>query len=270
MEKRTNQNPTDQITSKDVLRLILLKKIKANAAYSARAFARDLGVSPAFITMVLNGKKKINLNRAVEIAQALKLAESDKQALIGSVLQENGLALEFKHKVDLEKIVSLSEEQFSVVADWYHFAILDLATTVDFQSSPQWIAKRLGLKAFEVEAAIHRLIKVGLMTKTGGVLKKSKSNIDLPTTRSTTAVREHHKQMMARASEQLEKTDQKSFQKRMICSVTFAASAKRIEQGRKKVLEFQQELADFMSGGDECDEVFQLNIQFFPHTRDSE
>jgi uncharacterized protein (TIGR02147 family) len=265
MEKQTS--PFE--TSKDILRQILLKKMKTNPAYSARAFARDIGVSPAFVTMILNGKKSINLNRAVEISQALKLADTEKHALLNATMHESGMDLQVKSKLDRRELTDLSEEQFTVIADWYHFAIMDLVTTKNFKSDSKWIAKRLSLRPLEVELAIGRLIKVGLLKKVGTQLKKVRNKVDLPTKVSLTAVREHHKQMMERAKEQLAKTDQKSFESRMISSMTFAADMNRIEEARKKVLDFQQELANFLSAGDECTEVFQLNIQLFPHTKDS-
>jgi uncharacterized protein (TIGR02147 family) len=267
MEKQTtNQN---QESSKDVLRKILLSKMKQNPAYSARAFARDIGVSPAFVTMVLNGKKTINLSRAIEITQALKLGEREKQALLGATLSESGLDLQFKNKVDRTDVNDVSEEQFAVIADWYHFAIMDLVTTKGFKNDIAWIAKRLGLRQLEVEMAIQRLIKVGMLTKTAGKLKKAKEQVQFPTKVSMTSVREHHRQMMDRAKEQLEKTDQKAFESRMIASMTFAADTKRLAEARQKVLDFQQELANFLSAGDGCEEVFQLNIQLFPHTKGS-
>lgn len=264
MEKQ----PPSLERSKDILRQILLKKIKANAAYSARAFARDIGVSPAFVTMILNGKKTINLNRAIEISQALKLSENEKQSLLNATMQESGLDLQIKGKLDRSGLIDISEEQFAVIADWYHFAIMDLVTTKDFNFDVKRIAKRLSLSSLEVEVAIQRLIKVGILKQNGTRLTKVLNNLQLPTKISLTAVREHHKQMMERAKEQLTKTDQKSFESRMISSMTFAADMSRIEEARKRVLDFQQELANFLSAGDECTEVFQLNIQLFPHTKD--
>ncbi len=264
MEKQTHSKET----SKDILRQILLKKIKANPAYSARAFARDIGVSPAFVTMILNGKKTINLNRAVEISQALKLQEKEKQALINATMQEAGMDLQVKGVLNRKELIDLSEEQFMVIADWYHFAILDLATTKSFKADTKWIAKRLTLSPLQVEVAIARLIKVGLLKETGGTFKKVHEKIEMPTKLSLTAVREHHRQMMERAKEQLTKTDQKSFENRMISSMTFSADAERIAEARQKVLDFQQELANFLSAGTNCTEVFQLNVQLFPHTKD--
>jgi len=255
-------------SSRDALREILLNMMVSNPKYSARAFARDLGVSSPFINMVLNGKKKLSLNRAVEITQIFKLSEEEKQNLLQATLQDSGVNLEVKTKFNRSCLQSLSEEQFKVIADWYHFAILDLTTTKKFQANSQWIARKLELRPLEVEVAIARLIKVGLLRENGNRLEKTNLQIDVPTQASAPAVREHHRQMMRRAEEHLKKIDQKSFESRMICSVTFAGDKNLIEAARQKVLDFQQELASFMSAGKSCEDVYQLNIQFFPHTKE--
>ena len=257
-------------SSREVLRKVLLSKIKLNPAYSARAFARDIGVSPAFVTQVLNGQKKININRAIDIVKALKLKDNEKQALLESVFSENGMSLKIKSEIDRDTLVDLSDEQFSVVADWYHFAILDLTTTKGFQSKAPWIAKRLGISVFEVEMALIRLVKVGLIVKSTDGYRKAHKQVTFPTKVSMVAVREHHRQMMDRAKSQLEKTDAQSFKNRMIVSITCAADTRKIEEAREKIAEFQQELANFLSDGDECEEVYQLNIQLFPHTKTKE
>jgi uncharacterized protein (TIGR02147 family) len=257
----------EQLTSKDILRSFLVRKVENNRAYSARAFARDLGVSAAYVTMILNGKKKINLNRAIEIAQALKLTEKDKESLITAVLLENGIDIG-KRKKALQ-LASITEEQFTAIADWYHLAILDLTTTKSFKPNAGWIAKRLGLKTVQVENAVQRLLRLGLLTTFKGTYKKANLQLDLPTKKSMAAVREHHKQMMEQAKLQLDKTDAESFEKRLIGSITFAGSSEKINEAKKRIADFQQEIADFM-GETDCDEVFQLNLQFFTHTKKTE
>jgi AraC-like DNA-binding protein len=40
------------------LRAELIRRCKKNAKYSLRAFAQALGVSPAYLSMIFNGRKK--------------------------------------------------------------------------------------------------------------------------------------------------------------------------------------------------------------------
>ena len=84
-----------------------------------------MGISPAFVTQILSGKKKINVNRAVEIAKALKLTETEKSSLVDAVFQESGIDLKVREEVNYDALVDLSKEEFLTVSNWYQFAILD-------------------------------------------------------------------------------------------------------------------------------------------------
>jgi len=231
-----------------------------------RAFARDLGISPDFVTQILNGKKRINVSRAVEIAKALKLTETEKSSLVDAVSHESGIDLKVREEVNYDALVDLSKEEFIAVANWYHFAILDLVTTENFQPNSSWIANKLGISVSDAEMGLARLLKIGLLIEKDGTIKKANRQVRFPTKVSIDAVREHHNQMMDRAKKQLERTDENSFNKRMVCSITCAADPRKIEEARKRVLDFQQELANFLSADEGCEEVYQLNIQLFPHT----
>jgi transcriptional regulator with XRE-family HTH domain len=54
-----------------ILQQTLLTKQKKNSRYSLRAFARDLRVSPSFLSEVLNGKYGISRQLARQIAERL-------------------------------------------------------------------------------------------------------------------------------------------------------------------------------------------------------
>lgn len=261
-----NEITQHKSSSAEVLKSFLQKKNKKNNLYSLRAFARDLGISPAFVTQILNGKKRINVSRAVEIAKALKLTETEKSSLVDAVFHESGIDLKVREEVNYDALVDLSKEEFIAVANWYHFAILDLVTTENFQSDTSWIAKKLGISVADAEMGLARLLKIGLLIEKDGTIKKANRQVRFSTKVSIDAVREHHNQMMDRAKKQLERTDENSFNKRMICSITCAADPRKIEEARKRVLDFQQELANFLSADEGCEEVYQFNIQLFPHT----
>ena len=67
----------------------------------------------------------------------------------------------------------------------------------------------------------------------------------------------------------LGETDDVSFSRRMITAISFAANPQRLKQGRERLMELIYEIADIMTEGD-CTEVYQLNVQFFPLTKQSE
>ena len=61
------------------------KRVTRNSSYSLRAFARDLGVSPASLSCFLNQKKGISEKKATDIAGRLDLNLSKKEQFIISV-----------------------------------------------------------------------------------------------------------------------------------------------------------------------------------------
>ena len=60
-------------------------------------------------------------------------------------------------KVRGTQYVQLTLDHFSVISEWYHFAILSLAETQDFKSYPAWIAGRLGISQKDAKAAVLTL-----------------------------------------------------------------------------------------------------------------
>lgn len=61
----------DMSSCRVILQQTLVAKQKKNSRYSLRAFARDLRVSPSFLSEVLNGKYGISRQLARQIAERL-------------------------------------------------------------------------------------------------------------------------------------------------------------------------------------------------------
>jgi uncharacterized protein (TIGR02147 family) len=63
---------------------------------------------------------------------------------------------------------TLGLDAFHLIADWYHYAILELCTCEDFEPRAEWVAERLGITANETELALERLQRLGLLEITKG------------------------------------------------------------------------------------------------------
>ncbi|MGK5087092.1 DUF4423 domain-containing protein, partial [Bdellovibrionota bacterium FG-2] len=157
-------------------------------------------------------------------------------------------------------------ERFKAISQWYHLAILDLTTTTGFRSEMAWIASRLGISNLEARDAVVRLIDLGLLEQKASKLHKTENKIYFATQRSEAAVRSFHQQMIGKAIEQLQRTDEASFATREISSMTMAISKSKIPLARERIQKFQKELAALLCVGD-CDEVYQFNVQMFPLTK---
>jgi uncharacterized protein (TIGR02147 family) len=214
--------------------------------------------------MLLSGKKKISVGRALEVSGNLKLESEDQQRLIAAVLEDEGVALRGElPNPDLQNFDRISLE---VLKDWYYLPILDLSTTKGFKSEATWMANRLGINVNLVKEALEKLQEIGLLEVIDGRYRKTEKRFHLPTKKSAPAVRLHHLNMMGQAKRHLEDSGSENFADRMICSVTVAADSRRIREARQRVLEFQKQLAQFLAEG-ESDEVYQINLQLFPLTQ---
>lgn len=99
---------------KSVIATTYQKRQAINRSYSQNAFARELGVSPTALSQYLSGKRNLSPINLKKVVRSL------------------GLPLEYaqKSKRNIFSIqtpsIKLKLDTFSLISDWYHFAILNL------------------------------------------------------------------------------------------------------------------------------------------------
>ena len=75
------------------------------------------------------------------------------------------------------------QDEFALISDWYHFAILGLAEIKSSKASPLWIAKRLGITHDEAKEAVDRLLRLRIIEVENGkinqVIKNLKSTTNI-------------------------------------------------------------------------------------------
>ncbi len=262
----------------DFLRALFLDRKERNLLYSTRAFARDLGMSQALVSLVMNGKRPLTIKHATQISVLLGFSKDRAESFIESTLLALPSNAKIAKRLRQAKLKGVTHtpayknyelERFKAISQWYHLAILDLTTTKNFRSEMDWIARRLGISALEARDAVTRLLDMGLLEQKAGKFSKSSKQIYFATKRSETAVRSFHQQMIGKALEQLQKTDDASFDARHISSMTMAIPKSSLPLAKERIQKFQQELAALLCTG-ECDEVYQLNVQMFPLTKQDE
>ncbi len=237
----------------------LAKRIRLNPGYSLRAFARDLGVTHAYLSMVLRGKRKLSPQKLVFFSQKLNL----EQKFLASYLGKNS---------QKKKVVqsSISLNQFSsylkVLGDWYYIAVLDLINTKDFTYDPVWISRRLGINSNLVAPAVQVLREIGLIEISKGKYKKAQPHLEISTKQSLDAVRLYHEEIMKKAIEVMKEHSQSELEKRSISTDTFSVNPSKIPLIKRRLEKFRKECIQELTTGD-CSEVMALGIQFFPLTK---
>jgi uncharacterized protein (TIGR02147 family) len=127
----------------------LEKRIQGNSAYSLRAFARDLAVTPQQLSFVLNKKKGLSLEAAFKVATRLDLNDDERAYFCDLAQMASARSAGAKQLAELRvarsqsvtNFQSITLDVFKIISDWHHYALLELTTTKGFKSEPEWIVK---------------------------------------------------------------------------------------------------------------------------------
>src|SRR5580704_15900576 len=112
----------EQIVLQKILRTKLDEVRTKNPSFSIRAFSNRVGLSPATLSRILNGKRRVSKKLALKVSDKLMLDPQERSELLEH-FPTVGNAL--KDEVDLSYL-RLTADQYQIVADWRAFAILSL------------------------------------------------------------------------------------------------------------------------------------------------
>lgn len=254
----------------DTIRKAFEERCSRNPSYSLRSFARDLELSPAALSGLLNGKKGISETRANNIAKKLKLTKPETELFVMSVIASYGRSPPVREMaagrvaILLRQIQSrekLPIEKFGEIQCWYHFAILELLEVNGCTPSVDWFARKLQISETTVREALAQLEKVGMIASHGSgfraCMNQTVTDMDVP----HVALKNYHRQMFDQAEKSLAAQPVES---REFLNMTMAFPRASMEQAKAAIREFQESFArTFYLEDDTKDSVYQLSIQFF-------
>ncbi len=240
-----------------MLREILLdhfarKKIK-NESYSVRAFSQRLGVNHSALSEIMNGRRKVGLKLGQRLADSLMLDADVRNQLFADARSSSRRKKE-------KPTARLFVDQYRVIADWFHFAILSLAETEDFESDAEWIARRLGITKSQAKEAVDRLCRLEMLIEERGKWRATGKSFTSPDGVVDAAVRLTHHQYLEMALRSLEHNDVDA---RDFTAITMAVDPKKLPEAKRRIREFRDSLCTFLESGSKK-EVFELCLQLFP------
>ncbi len=243
-------------TFRQHLREELVGRCQKNPRYSQRAFARFLSVDHSTLAKLLNGKRPLGKKTVLRLGTKLGMSPSEI---------ESHLSHQTTEATDSENYQKMADDTFQIIADWQHFAILELMRVQGFNGESKWIGRRLGISISEVNEALGRLERTEMIKKSGKewFLAEDRKLTSLNPGTTTLAHRRLQKQILEKAITALEETD---IEFRNQSSVTMAISTSLIPEAVKRIATFRRDLAGFLSRSKKCDEVYLLNVSLFPIT----
>jgi uncharacterized protein (TIGR02147 family) len=220
-----------------------LKRVRRNSRYSIRAFAKSLEMDHSTLAKLLRGERPLG-NRARQKLQA-KL----------------GLGPDETRETDYAQ---LSLDTFTLIADWHHYAILELMRLENFRPDLKWIARTLGIPHAEVAAAVQRLERCKLLkVRADGSWRDLTGGTSTTTGNAFTAsaFRKLQRQLLERAIHCLEEIP---MEKRDNTNMMMAVDSDRLPQAKERIKKFRRELARFLSRGKKRDQLYNLSLALFP------
>ena len=253
---------------RDILQLRFDQRHGRNPAYSLRAYARDLKISPSQLSEVLSRRHHLSATVAESIGKQLAFDDAERAFFKDLVESQTGRteASRVKARTRLLKFrfddadTRLKLDQFKAIADWYHFAILELFKTKSFRNDVKWIAKALKITPKVAKNALERLERLGFVEKAaeGFALKRVRSFTDSDTPQG--ALRDYQKQLLDLAASALH-TQTKAER----VTLSAIAAIDRESLGRLRV-EVNTLVGDFVTKSakqQDADNVYCMTVQIF-------
>lgn len=234
-----------------------------NPAYSLRAFSQQLKLPSGRLSEILARKRQLTPALGEQIADRLAFDPAERKKFLECIERERGAKR--RHAPQLEDFEAttyhqLSMDSFQIIADWQHYAILSLMETRGFRSEPAWIGRRLGLAVPEVQGALERLERVGLVKRRRDAYVKTSEGLTTSRDISSAALRRAHKQNLAIAVEAL---DEVPVEERDVTAMTMAIDPDKLSLAKDMIREFRRKLCAALESGRQR-EVYHLNVQLIP------
>lgn len=235
-------------------------KQRNNPHYSLRAYARDMGIHPATLSQIINGKRGLPLKNSEQVIRRLNLGPKERTLFIDSLKKKKVTYDDIKIPEEDNRLI-LDESYYKIIAEWEHYAVLELFQLSDFKRTKEDVSGRLDLTQNRSDVVIHNLMVCGLIGfDDEGKLVKLHSDVTTRDDLSNQALRESHKEAMQMG---VEKIDKYSVELRDFSSLTLAVDLSQLKAAKSLIREFRQKMMALLNEGDKK-EVYQLAIQFYP------
>lgn len=126
-----------------------------------RSFALQLDIDHSTLSQLMRGKRPLTERMIEKLGSRLRL---ERTAIEAFVTREKLLAP--RRPQTLGQVRQLTRDAVRIVSDLHHFAILELVRLEEFEPDSRWIARVLGISVDEVNLALSRLLRVGLLEMT--------------------------------------------------------------------------------------------------------
>jgi uncharacterized protein (TIGR02147 family) len=251
---------------------------KAKSAFSWQEFATAAGFSsPVYLKYVSEGRFNLSEEAAVRTARSMRLADFECDFFVEMVKFDHAKN-DAEKRAAFSKMVSIADahkskilegESFRFFEDWKNPVLRELAPAMP-GAKPLALAHacRPEVSAAEVAESLNFLVKADLLKKdkNGNYAQTDKVVTTGPMNVTPLAVRGMHRQMGEFALDAIENVPQ---DERHFSGLTLGITHDAYKEIVQKIAEFRKEIIAIATREPATDEVYRLNVQFFPMTNKS-
>jgi uncharacterized protein (TIGR02147 family) len=200
-------------TIPDFLNSHFKAKQKANPGYSIRAYARDLTLSPSFLSQVLSNQKQLSPAKAQAVSKRLHLNVDEQLYFVSKSIVSSSRSEKQKldaqavlRKIKIQRLAhSLGTEEFKVMSDWYHLGIFqtlflkDYAKYCETDGEVAFLARFLKVPTANVKEALERLSQLKIIECGKKVHFPITDNLVVKNKIPSAAIRKFHRQMIEKS-----------------------------------------------------------------------
>jgi uncharacterized protein (TIGR02147 family) len=245
---------------------------------SFRSFAKKAGFStPNFLQMVIQGKRNLGSAHRVKAAIAFKLNRQETdffQNLVAYAQAKDHDEKDLFYQKILRNVrysstKTLDKSQYEFFSHWYIPVVRELLTHPAFTGEDSWIADRIFPRITSVQVGNARslLVKLGLVgidPDTGKWFFTAPS-IQTDSEVAHLAARNYHMAVIQMAHDAIKNFPPEA---RDIRSVTIGIPESAYSELKSRIENTWKDVLSFASQYKQAEAVYQLNLQFFPLTRE--
>lgn len=255
-----------------ILQKELTVRCEQNPRYSLRAFARDLRMSPSRLSEILNKKQGLSRGAALKIAEILGYDEREAHYFGDLVSVRHARSVREREEARLRLLKNeyekseessrfkLQLDAFKIISDWYHLGILELMKCKDFRHDSKWMARRLGIPVIQVELAIERLLRVGLLKKQGQEYQAIEADGWVPGGVPSASIRKFHRQVLEKA---IQAIAVQPVQERFFASHFLTINRDDLPKAFAAIQEFQQKFCVQLQSNQPKELLYCISMQLF-------
>ncbi len=272
--------PTTFMESASFVKAIFMSLKEHYGRYSYTKFAEDFGFGACnTLYLVAHEQRQLSVKGAQKFITLLAIKGAERRYLLNLVDYESQKDFT-KRKLIFDQLISLKAKALPSEIDrkhleffshWYHAAILELLSLEQVSDDPEWISKKLvpAITPKQAEKSIALLKRLGYLVFDEDKKRCVPSRITLSTGAEVygMAVVTYHQQMIELAKESITTVDP---DERDISSVIISTSDTLRSRIKEEIIAFRQKLLELSREDQAGNEINQINIQFFPVTKEIE